>query len=499
MYRGHEEFDGLGIGAATMPPPSRPGWRARIERRFASLDIAHDLAEEIGTRRWYRGFATMLSLSAVALAFWPDLSAVEAATTLRAEERAEFSRQAIAPLARGGDSGHRPGPELAPSARVVPIVQVPERPTQQLVATLGVGDGLARMLERAGVGAADASGAAELIGAVMPRGELSPGTRFAVVLGPRVAPGAPRPLEKLEFRARFDLDLAVERRGGSLAIARRPVAVDATPLRIRGTVGESLYRSARAAGAPMPAIEQYLRTIATHLSLEGDIAPTDEFDMIVSFKRAAGGASEVGQLVYAGLERDGKPRAQLVRWKDGRFVDAAAMNRPQVVSAGGMVAPVNGRMTSPYGLRRHPVLGYTRMHAGIDFGAAYGTPIFAVSDATVAFAGRRGGHGNFVKLDHGGGIGTGYAHMSRIAVEPGARVRAGQVIGYVGSTGLSTGPHLHYELYRNGRTVNPASVDFAFRTMAMVDKGEAEAVKDRIAALKKVAPGAALQKLAPRY
>ena len=132
----------------------------------------------------------------------------------------------------------------------------------------------------------------------------------------------------------------------------------------------------------------------------------------------------------------------------------------------------------------------------MDFGAAYGSPIYAVSDGTVAFAGWHGGHGNFVKLEHGGGFGTGYGHMSRIAVSPGSHVRAGQVIGYVGSTGLSTGPHLHYELYRSGVPVNPLTV--AFTVTNQVDPGELAAYKTRVAQLKTVKPGAAMASLAPR-
>jgi murein DD-endopeptidase MepM/ murein hydrolase activator NlpD len=99
-----------------------------------------------------------------------------------------------------------------------------------------------------------------------------------------------------------------------------------------------------------------------------------------------------------------------------------------------------------------------RMHKGMDIGAPYGSPIYAAIDGVVQFAGRSGGYGNFVKLAHAGGLATGYGHMSRIAVSPGARVRRGQVIGYVGSTGISTGPHLHWEVWRNGRPVNPRSI-----------------------------------------
>ncbi|HTO28531.1 MAG TPA: M23 family metallopeptidase, partial [Devosia sp.] len=127
--------------------------------------------------------------------------------------------------------------------------------------------------------------------------------------------------------------------------------------------------------------------------------------------------------------------------------------------------------------------------------AGYGTPIYAVSDGTVAFAGRHGGHGNFVKLNHGGGLGTGYAHMSRIAVSNGQRVRRGQVIGYVGSTGLSTGPHLHYEMYRGGKTVNPASVQFV--TRATLSGKDLANFKAQLGSLLQVQPGAALASLAP--
>ena len=246
----------------------------------------------------------------------------------------------------------------------------------------------------------------------------------------------------------------------------------------------------------MKAIQQYLQTLDGHVSLDGEVASTDKFDFIVAYKRSASGESETGELLYAGLERSGKPLAQLVRWgPDGQFFDAAGSGGTSQQAS--VFAPVAGRMTSGYGMRRHPILGYARLHAGVDFGAAWGSPIFAVSDAVVSYAGRRGGHGNYVRLEHGGGLGTGYGHMSKIAVSPGAHVRAGQVIGYVGSTGLSTGPHLHWEVYRDGRTVNPLSVRFAAKSQS-VDPAQAKALKARLAQLKAIQPGAALKSLAPR-
>lgn len=466
--------------------------RSHVETHCGTLDLVPDLADAIGSRRWFRGMGTMIGLGIAAISFWPDFSAVEAATAMRIDDstRDEFRSQMIMPLGLGADSGRRMGA----TAAVVPLQNVPERPRISFTATLGQGDSFGRMLQRAGVGAGDAAQVAGLVAGAVPLGEIGAGTQVEMTLGRRAAPDSPRPLEALKFRARFDLDLAIERQGSALVLERRPIAIDATPLRITGTVGPSLYRSARAAGAPMKAIQQYLQTIDQNVSL-GDIAPTDRFDIIVGYKRSARGEAAVGQLLYAGLERGGRPRAQLVRWGgDGQFFEASGMGRAVAAT---QFAPVAGHITSTFGMRRHPILGYARMHGGVDFGARWGTPIHAASAGVVSFAGRHGGHGNYVRLEHGGGLGTGYAHMSRIAVSPGVRVGAGQVIGYVGSTGLSTGPHLHFEAYRAGQKINPLSIRFAAQA-ASIDKKELSAFKARLARLKSVVPGAALVSLAPR-
>ena len=212
--------------------------------------------------------------------------------------------------------------------------------------------------------------------------------------------------------------------------------------------------------------------------------------MIVAHRRAATGERQAGQLLYAGLERGDKPAAQLMRWgKDGQFFEASGVGEQR----SGLVAPVPGRVSSNFGMRRHPILGYRRMHAGMDFRASHGTPIVAVTDGQVLSAGRAGGCGNAVKLRHGGGIDTRYCHMSRIAVNRGQTVRRGQVIGYVGSTGLSTGAHLHYEMYRSGRAVNPASVSFV--TRAQLEGAELRRFRETLARLKEVEAGAALADL----
>jgi murein DD-endopeptidase MepM/ murein hydrolase activator NlpD len=464
-------------------------WRQHASIALSGIDFAPDLASEIGSRRWIRGLATLVGLAALALTGWPDLAPLRAAPAMRLDDSArdEFRSQMIMPLALGADSGRHMGA----SRQVVRLKDAPERPRLDLVATLGAGDSFARMLQRAGVSDLEAGQVAGLVARAVPLGDIEAGTTVDITLGRPSAADAARPLDSLSFRARFDLQIAVERIDGRLTLEPHPIRVDTTPLRIRGIVGASLYRSARAAGAPASAVQEYLRTLDGEMDLD-NIASGDEFDLIVDYKRAATGEAQAGKLLYAGLIRDGKPKKQLMRWgADGKFYEASGVGETRQ----GLMRPVPGWETSGYGMRRHPILGYSRMHRGIDFHAPYGSPIYAVTDGVVEFAGRHGGHGNYVKLGHGGGLETGYAHMSRIAVSPGERVRRGEVIGYVGSTGLSTGPHLHFEVYRGGQTVNPETVTYVNR--AQLSGAQLAAFRSTLAELRQIQPGAALAPLAP--
>lgn len=463
-------------------------WRDDISMRFETLDLTPDLASNIGSGRWFRGLGTMTVLGAVAFAFWPDFTPLEAmpAVELDEEMRAEFDGQGIAPLALGATTGFA----ATPAASVIPLAAAPERPQIDLVATLTRGDSMASTLQRAGVGTGDAERIAEMVGSAIPLTELEPGTQIDIVLGRRPAEGVARPLDSLSFRARFDLELVVERLGDNLSLKRNVIRVDDTPLRIKGQVGSSLYRSMRAAGAPASAVQAYIKALDNQIDLNRNVAASDEFDMIIAYRRAATGERQAGQLLYAGIDRDGEPKTQLMRWgKEGRFYEASGVGEQR----SGLVAPVPGRISSGYGMRRHPVLGYRRMHAGIDFRARHGTPIVAVTDGRVTSAGRAGGCGIQVRLKHGGNLSTRYCHMSRMAVQRGQNVRRGQVIGYVGSTGLSTGPHLHYEMYRGNRHVNPRSVKFV--TRAQLEGRELMAFRAALNELKTVPIGAAQEDL----
>jgi murein DD-endopeptidase MepM/ murein hydrolase activator NlpD len=479
-------------------------WRLAAERWFDRLDLAPDLAEDIGSRRWFRGLGTMLGLGAAALAFWPDLTPLEARPAMPQGEdiQSELRSQMILPLALGADSGRQMGPTQA----VIPLKSAPERPQIAMVVTLAPGDSFASMLRRAGVSAGDIDRAAALVGQAVPLPDIAAGTQLDLLLGRRPAPGQPRPLDSLAFRARFDLELELTRPGvgdvaedgtpvipsGPLALKRNIIRVDDTPLRVRGVVGSSLFRSMRQAGVPASAAQEYIKALDAQIDMEREVRPSDEFDIILGYRRAATGERQAGQLLYAGVDRAGKPRTQLMRWgKDGRFFEASGVGEQRR----GLLAPVPGAITSGFGMRRHPILGYRRMHEGMDFKAGHGTPIVAVSDGRVSSAGRAGGCGIAVRLEHGGGLATRYCHMSRMAVSTGMSVRRGQVIGYVGSTGLSTGPHLHYEMYRGGRVINPASVQFV--TRAELSGTELIDFRRQLIRLKEIEVGAALKDLEP--
>ncbi|MET0369832.1 MAG: peptidoglycan DD-metalloendopeptidase family protein, partial [Sphingobium sp.] len=412
---------------------AKPDWRARLRDWADQVDLVPDLGQRVGSFTWFRGLATCFGLCATAMALSPGFRPIEGPPVplMGEAQYDEVRSQMITPLALGADSGRRMGPTDA----VQPLKETPERPQIELSAQIGSSDTLSRALSRAGVGGGDVATVLALTGSET--NALSAGTRLDIILGRRARRDQPRPLDHLSFRARLDLALELNRADGVLQVKRIPIRVDNTPLRIQGVVGDSIYRSARAAGAPPKAVQAFLRIIAKQVDL-GSIGAGDRYDIVTGYRRAETGDVEVGELLYAGLKRARGKDVDMLRWtRDGReewFEASGVGERRGVLSA-----PVNGRQSSGFGMRRHPILGYTRMHAGIDFAARYGSPIYAVTDGVVAFAGRHGGHGNYVRIQHGGGLGTGYAHMSRIAATPGQRVRRGQVIGYVGSTGLSTG------------------------------------------------------------
>jgi hypothetical protein len=258
-----------------------------------------------------------------------------------------------------------------------------------------------------------------------------------------------------------------------------PIVVPTGPMRIRGRVGDGLYWSLRAAGASPQVAAQYLAALATEIDV-GDVGADASFDLVLGPNH---------DLLYAGLNRIADRSLQLVKWTangSSEWIDAANAARPEPVESG-MMMPANGPITSYFGYRYHPILHFTRFHAGIDIGAGWGSPIVAAGDGQVVSAGWSGGYGREVEIAHGGGLVSIYGHMSDIVAQQGSFVRRGQLIGYVGSSGLSTGPHVHFEVRQSGQPVNPLAVRFV--SAPVVDTHLAEAVKARLQQLLAVGGG----------
>jgi len=235
------------------------------------------------------------------------------------------------------------------------------------------------------------------------------------------------------------------------APATSPAVPEVGTRRFTGRVGKDLTQSLEAAGVPEPQGREYVAILGRTIQLANGLSVDDKFDLII--QRSADGV--LGQLLYVGLDRVARSDVELLKWTDGRniiWVNADGVGGDGSSAIG---LPVKGRMTSPFGERFHPILGYVRFHKGVDLAASEGTPIVAAAEGRILSAGWAGGYGRSVVISHAGGIETRYGHMSRIAAYAGEMVSRGQVIGYVGSTGLSTGPHLHFEVTRNGQPVNP--------------------------------------------
>jgi murein DD-endopeptidase MepM/ murein hydrolase activator NlpD len=222
-----------------------------------------------------------------------------------------------------------------------------------------------------------------------------------------------------------------------------------------GHIDGSLYESAERIGATPQITGEVVKLFAHKLDFQRDVQPGDDFKLVFDRKVTEEGRTvEAGDLQYAELH--GTRFYRFARGSDVEYFDEFGKNIKGFL----LKTPVDGaHITSTFGMRKHPILGYTRAHEGIDFGVGWGTPIVAAGDGVVAQAGPWGGYGNWLRIKHTGGWDTGYGHISRFAkgIHPGVHVRQGQVVAYVGATGLATGPHLHYEIWKAGQRVNPLS------------------------------------------
>ena len=219
---------------------------------------------------------------------------------------------------------------------------------------------------------------------------------------------------------------------------------------------QSLYKSATDENIPANIIIEYAGIYGFQVDFQRDVRKKDKFQIMYEvFLNQKNEIVETGEILFANLKLSGQDNSLYYFNKEGS--EGHYDKNGKSVKKALMKTPINGaRLSSPFGMRKHPIDGYNKMHRGTDFAAPMGTPIMASGDGVVKKAGWCGGGGNCVKIKHNSTYQTVYAHMSKFArgIKPGVRVKQGQTIGYVGSTGKSTGPHLHYEVIVNGKKVN---------------------------------------------
>jgi murein DD-endopeptidase MepM/ murein hydrolase activator NlpD len=348
-------------------------------------------------------------------------------------------------------------------------------PSGERVHTVKKGDSIASILRDQGATPDEARAVALTLGPRGRDGGLKEGQKVRILM----APSGLGPTARLQpYRVIVANDTTVEA-VAALSDVGKYVAVDVQSM---NTVAEaatgkddddddddgsgvrlyqSIYETALRNKVPAAVIEDMVRIYSYDVDFQRKVQPGDSFDVFFAGEGEGTASNEKTEVLFASLTVGGETKKyyRFVTPDDSvvDFYDETGKSAKKFL----VRKPVNNAiMRSGFGGRRHPILGYTKMHTGVDWATPYGTPIFASGNGVVEKVGWEGGYGKYVRLKHNNGYETAYGHMSAFAkgMEPGKRVRQGQVIGFVGSTGMSTGAHVHYEILVNGRFVDPMRV-----------------------------------------
>src|ERR1700760_409625 len=349
-------------------------------------------------------------------------------------------------------------------------------PSGERVHVVKKGDTVTSILKDQGATPEECKAIAATLGARGRDGGLKDGEKLRILM----APSSPAPGARLQpYRVIVANDTMVEA-VAALSDLGKYVAVDVSSLNTvtetavakstddddddDGTgvrLYQSIYETALRNKVPMPVIDDMIRVFSYDVDFQRKVQPGDSFDVFYAGEDEGATITEKNEVLYAALTLGGETK-KYYRFQtpdDGvvDYYDETGKSAKKFL----VRKPVNNAiMRSGFGGRRHPIRGYVKMHTGVDWATAYGTPIFASGNGVIEKVGLEGGYGKYIRIKHNNGYETAYGHMSAFAkgMEAGKRVRQGQVIGFVGSTGMSTGPHVHYEILVNGRFVDPMRI-----------------------------------------
>ncbi|MDY0882493.1 peptidoglycan DD-metalloendopeptidase family protein [Dongia soli] len=408
------------------------------------------------------------------------------------DDRAELPSLSIEELSSAFNLGSRPNP---PRSWTNSGGGSQANNDTQRTVEIRRGETLFGVLVDAGIDYNEAQDAVGALSDVFSPRALQAGQEITLNLSDASASGdedaAPK-LVGLSFEPSVTKDVTLERsESGDFVAKAVDKPLDKQVTRVSGSIDSSLFEAGREAGLPVAVVSDVIKTFSYDVDFQRDIHGGDTFEVLYErYENEDGAFAKAGKMLYAALTLGGKkiPMYYFEHDGEGEFFTALG----ETVRKSLLRTPIDGaRITSGFGMRMHPLLGYSKMHKGIDFGAPTGTPIFAAGAGVVVEVGQKNGYGNYVRIKHNVTYSTAYAHCSRFAagLHKGDRVKQGEVIAYVGQTGRATGPHLHYEILVDNQQVNPSKVKIADSNKltgrqlvafkAQVEKVDAELAKQR--------------------
>jgi murein DD-endopeptidase MepM/ murein hydrolase activator NlpD len=443
------------------PPAAAPTPEDELPSfQFASLGLAPDTGDMLVPET--SGSPSLIERAAALFGLPPRKPQIDTDTALSAVLHEDDGQPAPRPSPRPANAD-----AVAALARGLSDVEPGDRMIERAV-EVGRGDTLMKLLVGEAVPKDEAIEAIDALRKHYNPRSLKPGQKFSVLFE-NAEQGAARPIfVGLRIDPDYDQRVEVSRMddGGFIAkLLERPL--QSVPQWAMARVNSSLMDAGKEAGVPAAVLVEMIRAFSYDVDFQRDLQPGDRF--LVEYDQSMtddGQMVRAGELRYAALIVSGR-KLEVFRFEhdDGtiEFYNAEGKSVRKAL----LRTPVEGaRMSSGYGMREHPILGYSKMHRGVDFAAPNGTPIYAAGDGTIERAGRYSSYGNYIRVRHPGSMATAYAHLSKIArgIKPGTKVSQGQLIGYVGATGRATGPHLHYEVLVNGSQVNPMSISVSTGT-----------------------------------